>query len=88
MKQESIELYRKRCKKEAIIGVVFFAAIQLATMVCFGALCFIPDAPRWLMILFASLAAVCVLPMIGALVVMKQRFSEIEGGEAYDARQY
>ena len=61
-----------------------FALLQLACAACFAALCFIPDLPRWLFWPFAALAGLCGLLIIPALVVLKQRFKEIEGGE-YDA---
>ena len=80
MKQESIER-RRRDRKEAVVGIVFFTLLQLACAVCFGSLCFIPDAPEWLMIMFGALAGFCLLLLVPALVVLKGRFDEIEGGE-------
>ena len=54
----------------------------------FTALCFIPDLPRWASRLFAALAGVSGLLVLPALVVLKQRFQEIEGGEFYAAAEY
>ena len=88
MRRESIEEYKAKQRKEAVCGVAFFAVIQVMTMIAFGSLCFIPDAPKGLVILFAVLAGICVLPLLMAIRVLKLRFAEIEGGEAYDARQY
>ncbi len=87
MKQKNTELQR-RDKKAAVVGVIFFAGLQLVCAASFASLCFIPDAPVWLMVMFGVLAAACVLFIIPALVVMKQRFEEIEGGELDEAAQY
>ena len=88
MKQRSIEEKRAKNKKEAIHGVVFFALLQLATAICFGALCLIPNAPLWMVILFGVLTVFCLLLIIPALLVLKERFKEIEGGELDAAGQY
>lgn len=77
-------LKRRQRRCQATAGVISFALLQLACVICFAALCFIPDLPRWLFWLFAALAGFCGLLVIPALVVLKQRFDEIEGGE-YDA---
>ena len=75
---------RRQRRRQAVAGVISFSLLQAACAVCFAALCFIPDLPRWLFWLFAALAGFCGLLVIPALVVLKQRFDEIEGGE-YDA---
>lgn len=85
---ESIEQGRARRRREAIWGVVLFGLLQLASIVCFTSLCFIPGLPGWAVALFAALAVICLVPMIVAIVVLKQRFHEIEGGEFDAARQY
>lgn len=87
MKQSNTDLQR-RDKKAAVIGVAFFAGLQLVCAASFASLCFIPDAPVWLAVLFGLLAAGCLLLIIPALVVMKQRFAEIEGGELDEASEY
>jgi len=87
MKQSNIDR-RTRDKKAAVIGVAFFAGLQLVTAAAFGSLCFIPDAPGWLMVMFGGLAALCLLLIIPALMVMNQRFKEIEGGELDEAAEY
>ena len=88
MKPENIEQRKAQRKKSAIRGVVFFALLQLAGAVCFGALCFIPDVPGWFVVLFGGLAGLCLLLIIPAVLVLKQRFNEIEGGELDAAAEY
>ena len=88
MKQESIEEKRKRRKKEAVCGVLFFALLQLACAICFGSLCFIPDAPVWLFVMFLVLALFCLVLIISALWALHERFKEINGGELDAAAQY
>lgn len=88
MKQESIEVKKARRKKEASQGVALFALIQLACALCFGALCFIPGVPGWFVLLFGILAVFCLLLIIPALLLLKNRFQEIEGGELDAAAQY
>ncbi len=71
-------------RRQAVLSVTLFTLFQLACGGLLAALCFIPDLPKWAFRLFAVLAMLCGLPVIPALVVLKQRFKEIEGGE-YDA---
>jgi len=80
----TLDTRKRRRRRQAVLGVVLFALFQLACAVCFAALCFIPDLPRWGFCLFAALSALCGLLIVPALVVLRQRFKEIEGGE-YDA---
>lgn len=87
MKQNNIDR-QARDKKAAVIGVAFFAGLMLICAVSVACLCFIPDAPGWLVALFAILAVGCLVPIIPAFVVMKQRFKEIERGELDEAAQY
>lgn len=75
---------KQRRKRQAVLGVAIFTLIQTACAAAFAALCWIPDLPRWTFWLFAALAGGCGLLVLPALVVLKQRFDEIEGGE-YDA---
>ena len=88
MKPKSIEEKKATYRKEAVHGVVFFALLQLGTAICFGSLCFIPDMPTWLLFLFAGLAVFCLILIGPALLVLKERFKEIEGGELDAAGQY
>lgn len=85
---ESIEAKKRRRKREAVRGVVLFALLQAACVAGFAALCWIPDLPRWLFWIFAVLAGFCIVPVLVALVVLRQRFQEIEGGELDAAGQY
>lgn len=86
--QKNTEDRKKRQRREAIRGVALFGLLQAACVVCFIALCLIPDLPQWAVILFAALAVASALPMVAALVVLRQRFHEIQGGELDAARQY
>ena len=88
MKPESIEEKQDRRKRSAVIGVVMFALLQVACAVIFGALCFIPDAPGWCVVLFGVLAVFCLLLIIPAVKLLKDRFKEIEGGELDAAAEY
>ena len=83
MKPENTEERKERRKRSAVRGVVFFAVLQVACAVCFGSLCFIPELPQWCVILFGVLAVLCL-----ALMVLKDRFKEIEGGELDAAGKY
>lgn len=85
---ESIEKGRARRRREAVRGVTLFSLLQLACVVCFASLCFIPGLPGWAVVLFAALAVFCVLLIVPALAALKERFYEIEGGELDEARQY
>lgn len=88
MKQENIKKKKARRKKESVYSILIFAAMQLVCAIAFGSLCFIPDAPAWVVWMFFGLAAFCLLLIIPALIVLKQRFQEIEGGELDAASQY
>ena len=88
MKPESIEERKARHRRQAVHGVVFFVVLQIICAVAFGSLCFIPDAPKWVVVLFGILAALCLVLIIPALTALKDRFKEIEGGEWYAAGQY
>lgn len=79
---------RKKCRRQAVLGVVMFGLLQLACVTAFGALCFIPGLPRWLFWLFAVMAALCAGLMLPALAVLRQRLNEIEGGELDEALKY
>ena len=88
MKPGNTEEKKSRYKKESVCGVLIFVAMQLVCAIAFGSLCFIPDAPAWVVWMFFGLAAFCLLLIIPALVVLKQRFREIEGGELDAAGEY
>lgn len=82
------ESRRRRQRRQAVLGVMLFALLQFTCAACFAALCFIPNLPRWASWPFAALASFCGLLVIPALVVLKQRFKEIEGGESDVAAEY
>lgn len=82
------ESRRRRQRRQAVLGAASFTLLQAACAACFAALCFIPDLPRRVFWLFAALAVLCGLLVIPALVVLKQRFKEIEGGESDAAAEY
>ena len=79
---------KQRQRRQAVLGAASFALFQLMFAAGFVALCFIPDLPGWGVWLFAALAGVCGLLVIPALVVLKERFTEIEGGESDAAAEY
>ena len=88
MKRENIRGKRAKQKKEAVYGILGFAALQVVCAAAFGSLCFIPDIPMVALCCFMALAAICLLLIIPALCVLKVRFKEIEGGELDAAGQY
>lgn len=69
-------------------GAVFFVGLQLMCAVGFGALCSIPGLPLWAFWLFAVLAVFCLVLILPVLLLLKQRFHEIEGGELDEAGKY
>ena len=70
-----------REKRGAVVGVLLFDLLMGACVAGFGALCFIPELPRWLFILFAVSGALCAAPMAPALWALKKRFQEIDALE-------
>ena len=70
-----------REKREAVVGVLLFDLLMGACVAAFGALCFIPELPRWLFILFAVSGALCAAPMAPALWALKKRFQELDALE-------
>ena len=86
MKQASIK--QKEQKRQAVWGVVLFTLLQLLCAFSFWALTLIPGLPGWCVKLFWALAVLCAALLIPALLVLKQRFHEIEGGELDAAGKY
>lgn len=84
----SMQDMKAKRKKDAVRGVALFGLLQTASMIAFIALCFIPGLSKWAVVLFAALAVLSAVPLAIALVVLKQRFDEIQGGELDAARQY
>jgi len=88
MLQKNIESLQAKKKREAVRSVLLFSLLPIGCAVCLGSMCFIPDLPKWAVILFAVLAAISVIPLGMAVFVLKQRFKEIQEGELDAARQY
>ena len=57
---------KRRRRREAVRGVALFGVFQLACAALFVALCWIPELTEWCAVLFAVLAAACLLPLPGA----------------------
>ena len=87
-KQESIEERKNRRKRDAVRGVLVFALIQIVTAAAFLACAWIPGMPRWVSWMFVGMALLCVLTLIPVIIVLRQRFQEIEGGEFDEASKY
>ena len=79
---------KKRHRRQAVLGAAVFGLLMLACGALCAALCFIPGLPRWAVLLFAVLTAFCAALMIPALMVLRQRLNEIEGGELDEALKY
>ena len=88
MRQEGIKEKKAKRKKEAVYGILAFVALQFVCAVAFGSVCFVPDAPKGMFWCFLALATLCLLLIVPALCVLKERFKEIEGGELDAAGKY
>lgn len=88
MKPESIEEKKAGRKRSAVRGVAFFTLLQVACAGCLAALCFVPELPPWCVILFGVLAVLCLVLIVPAVLLLKARFKEIEGGELDAAAKY
>ena len=88
MKPGNIEQRKAKRKREAVVSVVMYALLELVTGVVFGILTLIPDLPGWLAILFGGFGGLCILSIIPAIALLKDRFKEIEGGELDAAGKY
>ena len=86
--QESIKEKQARRKRDAVRGLLFFAILQVVTCSAFLALCFIPGLPQWAMTIFLILGILSLAMIIPALLVLRSRFHEIEGGELDAAGKY
>ena len=87
-KPVNLALWKRRQKRQALLGAGFGCMMLLLSAAICAALCFIPNLPPWLLVLFAGTAILCLLPMGLTLVVLYQRFQEIEGGELDAAAEY
>ena len=88
MKRVSTEDKKAKRKKEAVSGVLGFAALQVVCAAAFGSVCFVPDIPRGGFWCFLVLAVLCLIMVVPALFALKERFKEIEGGEVDAAGKY
>ena len=88
MKPENIKEKKAAQKRGAVRGVVLFALLQACCAVAFWALGLIPGLPGWCRVLFWVLAVGCLVLIIPASLVLKERFREIEGGELDAAAKY
>ena len=88
MKQENIEEKKAKRKKEAVYGVLIYAGLMIVCAAALGCVCFVPDVPKGMFWCFLVLAVVCLLLIVPALCVLKERFKEIEGGELDAAGKY
>ena len=79
---------KKRYRRQAVLGTAVFGLLMLACGAFCAALCFIPGLPRWAVILFAVPTVFFAGLMIPALMVLRERFTEIEGGELDEALKY
>ena len=86
--QESIEARRRSRKRAAVVGVAVFIAFQAAMAALFGWMCFLPGMPGWCVVLFGALTVVSIALIVPALLVLRGRFREIEGGELDAAGKY
>lgn len=86
--QKSIKEKQARRKRDAVRGLLFFGVLQVITCVAFLALCFIPGLPQWAITLFLALGILSLAMIIPALLVLRSRFKEIEGGELDVAGKY
>ena len=86
--QKSIKEKQARRKRDAVRGLLFFGVLQVITCVAFLALCFIPVLPQWAITLFLVLGILSLAMIIPALLVLRSRFKEIEGGELDAAGKY
>ena len=81
-----IEQRRRRQKREAVQGVLLFAALRLAgVIVLLWSISLIPELP-WLQL--GILTLVIGVPVLFIWPTLKQRFQEIEGGEFDAAAKY
>lgn len=88
MKPGSTEGKKAAQKRGAVRGVLLFALLQACCAVGFWALGIIPGLPGWCKVLFWVLAAGSLVLIIPAVLVLKARFQEIEGGELDAAGKY
>ena len=83
-----IEQRRRSQKREAVQGVLLFAALRLAgVIVLLWSISLVPEFP-WLQAVLGILTLVIGAPVLFIWPTLKQRFQEIEGGEFDAAAKY
>ena len=83
-----IEQRRRRQKREALQGVLLFAALRLAgVIVLLWSISLVPEFP-WLQAVLGILTLIVGVPALFVWAALKQRFQEIEGGEFDAAAKY
>jgi len=83
-----IEQRRRSQKREAVQGVLLFAALRLASViVLLWSISLIPELP-WLQVILGILTLIVGVPVLFIWPTLKQRFQEIEGGEFDAAAKY
>ena len=86
--QRTLEDRKRRHKRQAVTGVCVCTALLLPCIIVCVGLSLFPPLPWWGKALAAAGAVVCIVPVIFSLVVLRQRFKEIEGGELDAAAEY
>ena len=86
--QRTLEDRTRRHKRQAVTGVCVCTALLLPCIIVCVGLSLFPPLPWWGTALAAAGAAVCIVPVIFSLVVLRQRFKEIKGGELDAAAEY
>lgn len=88
MKPKNIEAAKARRKRDAVRSVALFALFQSGMAAFMAWLCSLPDCPQWASVLFGVIGALSLGMIVPALLLLKQRFKEIEGGEQDAAAEY
>ena len=83
-----IKQRRRRQKREAVQGVLLFAALRLASViVLLWSISLIPELP-WLQVLWGILTLIVGAPDLFVRPILTQRFQELQGGELDAAAKY
>ena len=82
--QRTLEDRKRRHKRQAVTGVCVCTALLLPCIIVCVGLSLFPPMPWWGKVLAAAGAVVCIF----SLVVLRQRFKEIKGGELDAAAEY
>ena len=88
MRPENIEAKKAARKRDAVRGLLLLTLVQGGCAAGLCALGALPGLPGWGRILFWIAAAGCLAILLPALIMLKKRFEEIEGGELDAAGKY